>query len=121
MPIASSSVSRNTGTREWPCSAIWCAASAKGVSTAQRDDVDARHHHVGGIQFVQLEDVDEKAPLVRIDRRLFVVLLDQLLELLAQAVLAVARAAELSQPVEQPVKRPVAVVRGRGALRSRQP
>ena len=46
----------------------------------QRDDVDALHHDVGGVELVQLEDVGEQRPLMRIDRLLVLVLLDQLFE-----------------------------------------
>src|SRR6185437_4064251 len=62
---------------------------------------------------VELEDVDQEAALVRIDRRLFVVLLDQLLELLAQAVPALTRAAELPQPIEESMKWALALARMR--------
>ena len=72
-------------------------------------------------ELVQLEDVDEEAALVRIDRRLFVVLLDQLLELFAQALLAVAHAAQMAEPVEEALERTFAVARAAGDLRPRQP
>ena len=53
----------------------------------ERHDVDPRHHHVGGGLLVQLHDIAEDRPLLRIEG-LLLVLLDQLLERSAQVLLA---------------------------------
>ena len=59
----------------------------EGRINLERHDVDPRHHHVGGGLLVQLHDITEDRPLLRIEG-LLLVLLDQLLERSAQVLLA---------------------------------
>ena len=68
----------------------------------ERDDVDARHHDVGGGAVVDLQDVADQEPLLRAERVAVVErrLLDHRVDRLAQA-LAVARPADQPQQVAQ--------------------
>ena len=66
----------------------------------QRHDIGARHHNLGGGELVQLEDVGEEPPLVRIDGLFLLMFLDQLLELLAQVALGRVAAPPLPQPMQ---------------------
>ena len=45
---------------------------AKRLLDIERDDVDARHHHVSGAAVVNFEDVADQDPLLRRDRTFFV-------------------------------------------------